>query len=457
MELKGFNDNNGSGFYLSAKTAKQEFNKEINKKPSKSEFQSVKEKWGKAENAMHQYLDSHKGMRWTFKGKKRVNEANYNFSKLKNYFHFIKEWDDMEAFPENVSSWNDMAFSTEKDKRLDSDSTNTSAPNKGTNEKAEALSLASSETLELVGLNDNNGNELYLVCKKKIQEYNEELKKKASLSEKIAIHNKRYLAKKSIDQYIKVNKGIPLASEDKKRFEEVKQNQTQLDKYNYISFSQLAEIPENISIWNDMASIKKEDMYKYLQRKVSCTEDEKAAIRTYTSDGYIQINLFNRDPNSYKKIAAENKYTERSDQELLKLTKDLNSFIDNNAIDKDINLYRGINDSSILDKMSGKESGTFSISNKENYIGKIIQEKGFMSTSDNRHIAERFKEDSGGFLINIKAKKGDPVARLAYTAYAEKEHLFKTGSMFIIDSIDEEKRELNVHCISKCEKGIEKK
>ena len=190
------------------------------------------------------------------------------------------------------------------------------------------------------------------------------------------------------------------------------------------------------------------------------TDDEYNSVSRYTEDskkGYIWINQFLRTRDfasarllekkvqkdfidEYKKrplIKIFSNPTENIVRDILNIDRALGKA----SLPIDMTLYRGINKEALRDIISfdANEFSNFENMYKDykNYEGKVIQDRGFMSTSLRRKIGSDF---SGDFLLVIDAPKGTPGVYIKNLSHfkQEEEVLIQRESLMRITSVRQE-------------------
>ena len=191
------------------------------------------------------------------------------------------------------------------------------------------------------------------------------------------------------------------------------------------------------------------------------TDDEYNSVKRYTEEsnrGYRWINRFLRtrdlaSARSLKKIVQKGFIYQYRDIPLIKkifsdptenIVRDILNIdraLGKASLPIDMTLYRGINKKALQDIISfdANEFSNFENMYKDykNYEGKVIQDRGFMSTSLRRKIGSDFSED---VLLVIDAPKGTPgvyIKNLSNHDY-EDEVLIQRESLMRITSVRQE-------------------
>lgn len=152
--------------------------------------------------------------------------------------------------------------------------------------------------------------------------------------------------------------------------------------------------------------------------KVATKKEEKAVVM-YTSYAYEDMNSYLRGINSSTSFEDE--------------IKAVISGLNKASVPKDIIARRGSSFNS-LKRLLDADVGSEIIANQEKYIGMVIQDKGFMSTSPDPH---------GGFTDEdieyvIKVPKGTSAMYIDSISYhrGEKELLLNAGTKFIVEGFE---------------------
>lgn len=168
--------------------------------------------------------------------------------------------------------------------------------------------------------------------------------------------------------------------------------------------------------------------------KKTLTDDELASVINYTTTSY-------RDINDQLRLGGDD---EAVQQEI----DNVSSAVQKSYIPSDMILHRGVGPE-VLGKlmnfdgsgMNRKQLNQHLLQHRDSLIGRVIQDKGFSSTSIDSEVARRFARKNNGAQLQIHAKKGskgaylDPISE----AIGEREVLLNKGQKFRIDSIDENK------------------
>ena len=190
------------------------------------------------------------------------------------------------------------------------------------------------------------------------------------------------------------------------------------------------------------------------------TDDEYNSVRRYTENsyrGFKWINKFlrTRDFASARLLKKEvqkgfkNQYGNRSlkkifsdpTENIVRDILNIDSALSKASLPIDMTLYRGINKKALRDIISFDKNEFSDFENMykdyKNYEGKVIQDRGFMSTSLRREIGSNFSED---FLLVIDAPKGTPGVYIKNLSHfkPEEEVLIQRESLMRITSVRQE-------------------
>lgn len=158
----------------------------------------------------------------------------------------------------------------------------------------------------------------------------------------------------------------------------------------------------------------KSDVFGFFQ---SLSTEQKEAISIYTSGGYKSINPHLR---SGKPISAEGQ----------EYVNNLHSALSNSRLKNDVTVYRGV-DSDAL-PCGGNISD-------EDLVGKVMIDRGFMSTSFLINIAREFSQENI-FVIHAPAgEQGAYIGKMS-SVPREDELLFNTNSIMKIKSVERDER-----------------
>lgn len=168
------------------------------------------------------------------------------------------------------------------------------------------------------------------------------------------------------------------------------------------------------------------DFWRDIKNSEGVLKDQLKSFHTYTTGAYEEINDYLRGLN--RVLGHE------------KTIKNIKGFMEsNNAVLKEeLYVRRGSNYSSLKHLLGLKERTTHVVilENKENYIGKIGNEKAFMSTTPFNDKDDTF--DNGvEYIIKLpKGARGSYIAKISEFE-KEKEFLLDSNSKFIIESIED--------------------
>ena len=146
-----------------------------------------------------------------------------------------------------------------------------------------------------------------------------------------------------------------------------------------------------------------ESVYNYLKEN----KDAEIAVNTYVSNGYIAIRNYLSNPESYKK---ENVGSSMDEDDVVKISKDLSSFISKNKIKDNLVLNRRVKGDKAIEFFNSLSKG------------EMYEDKSFSSTSLDELT------NFGDYSIQILAKKGSRVSNVGNLG--EMEYLIDKGAKF---------------------------
>ena len=179
---------------------------------------------------------------------------------------------------------------------------------------------------------------------------------------------------------------------------------------------------------------------------------EISAIEHYTGDGYADMNSMLRNYNEWVEVTRANLRDEAVEYEGLEDEDDIEDYIDNQMqekesiaeeyIDELANAFRGFETKANMKTYRGLAKNYMDEIRDGLRVGDVLEDKGYVSTSTDIDVAERFGEYVMEVLIP-KGSRASSVDHLTSTS-GESEVLIDAGAKFEVAEINHEKKKLVV-------------